>query len=182
MTAPATAPGALHSPPAPGEFDPYFSRYIDRVPRGDLLVTLTRQLDETVAMLDGAGEARGEYRYAPGKWSIKEQIGHVIDTERVMAYRALWGARGDRTPLPGFEQDDFVRAATFERLSLRELIEHFRLVRLSTLALFRSLSDEELLRRGIANGHEVTPRAIGYIIAGHERHHQLQLREKYGLS
>lgn len=183
MTAPTTpSPGALHSPPGPDEYAPTHAGYVQRVPPGDLLATLTRQLDATVEMLDAAGESRGGYRYAPDKWSVKEVVGHVIDTERVMAYRALRGARGDRTPLPSFEQDDFVRATNFDRLAMRELIEHFRLVRLSTLALFRSLTDEELLRRGIASNAAFTPRGLGFVIAGHERHHQIQLQERYALA
>ncbi len=173
---------ALRSRPAPDEHTPYFARYVNLVTGDDVMDVLTRQVEETIGLLGAVGEDRGNFRYAPGKWSIKEVAGHMIDTERVMAYRALWAARGDRAPLPGFEQDDFVRGATFDGRTLRDLIDELRVVRLGSLALFRPLTDEELLRRGIANDAEFTPRAIAFIIAGHERHHLVQLRERYGLS
>lgn len=173
---------ALRQRPAADEYSQYFGGYVARVPDGDVLVTLTRQLDETASLLGGVPEERGSYRYAPGKWSIKEVAGHMLDTERIMAYRALRAARGDRTELPGFEQDDFVRGASFDRRPLRETLEEMRLVRLANIAFFRSLSDEEVTRRGVANGNEFTPRAMAYIIAGHERHHLEQLRVKYGLA
>ncbi|HJU88593.1 MAG TPA: DinB family protein [Gemmatimonadaceae bacterium] len=173
---------ALRQRPAPDEYAQGFAGYIARVPDGDVLVTLTRQLDETATLLGSVAEERGSYRYASGKWSIKDVAGHMLDTERIMAYRALRAARGDRTELPGFEQDDFVRGATFDRRPLRETLEEMRLVRLANISFFRSLSDDELLRRGVANGNEFTPRAMAFIIAGHERHHLEQLRVRYGLA
>jgi uncharacterized damage-inducible protein DinB len=173
---------ALHERPAPDEHSPYFARYVSRVPDGDVIATLTRQLEETLATLGAVAEEHGTYRYEPGKWSIKEVAGHMVDTERILAYRALWAARGDRAPLPGFEQDDFVKATRFDRRALREILEEMRLVRQANLILFRSLTDEELLRRGIANDVEFTARAMIFIIAGHERHHLTQLRERYALT
>lgn len=175
-------PASLRQRPASDEYAQGFAGYVARVPDGDVLATLTRQLDETAALLSAVPEERGSYRYAPDKWSIKDVAGHMLDTERIMAYRALRASRGDRTELPPFEQDDFVRGATFDRRPLRETLEEMRLVRLGNIAFFRSLSDDELLRRGIANGHEFTARAMAYIIAGHERHHLEQLRVRYGLA
>jgi hypothetical protein len=161
------------------EHDPYYSRYIDQVPEGDVLDTLGWQLGDTLAFLRGLPESAGDARYAPGKWSVKEVVGHVSDTERIMAYRALRIARGDTTPLPGFEQDDYVKTAHAGRRPLAALASELESVRNATLSLFRSLDDDALLRRGLANKVEVTPRALAYIIAGHERHHLEILRTRY---
>jgi hypothetical protein len=165
--------------PRSTEHDPYYSRYIDQVPEGDVLDTLGWQMRDTLAFLRGLPESAGDSRYAPGKWSVKEVVGHITDTERIMSYRALRIARGDTTPLPGFEQDDYVKAANSGRRQLAGLASEFESVRNATLSLFRSLDDEALLRRGVANKVEVTPRALAYIIAGHERHHLEILRTRY---
>lgn len=165
--------------PAPDEYGAYYGRYIDRVPEGDLCATLEAQLEETLGLLRALPDVRGNDRYAPGKWSIKEVLGHVIDTERIMSYRALRVGRGDPTPLPAFEQDDYVRAADFERRTLHDLCEELAAVRAATVHLFRHFDPAALTRRGTASGHPVTPRALGYIIAGHERHHAAILRERY---
>jgi uncharacterized damage-inducible protein DinB len=165
--------------PGSTEHDPYYSRYIDQVPEGDVLDTLGWQMGDTLVFIRGLPEAAGSSRYAPGKWSVKEVLGHMADTERIFAYRALRVARGDRTPLPGFEQDDYVREGRFDRRPLAALASEFESVRNATLSLFRSLDDEALLRRGVANKVEITPRALAYIIAGHERHHLEILRTRY---
>jgi len=165
--------------PKPGEYDPYFDRYISLIPGNDLLATLEKQFSKTVALLAGHSEEDGSLRYAPNKWTVKEVVGHVIDTERIMTYRALRIARNDRTPLAGFEQDDYVRNGPFADVQLAGLIEEFRVVRAATLAFFRHLRTGDWTRRGIANQKEISVRALAYIIAGHELHHRHLLEERY---
>lgn len=165
--------------PARDEYAPYFGGYIGEVPPGDVLEILEQQMAETQDLLRGLPTSRAMHRYAPGKWSIKEVVGHLSDTERIFAYRALCFSRSERAPLPGFEEDDYVAAAGFDARSLAELARELETVRAATLTLFRGLSDEALLRRGTANGKEFTVRAIAYIVAGHERHHVRVLRERY---
>jgi uncharacterized damage-inducible protein DinB len=165
--------------PQPTEYAPYYEKYIALVPEGDIVATLSRQLDDTLSLLRSLTEAQGDSRYAPGKWSIKELVGHVIDGERIFAHRALRFARNDQTPLPGFEQDDYVRAGNFGNRRLSDLADEFEQVRRATLSLLRSLDDEAWLRRGAANDTEVSVRALAYILAGHETHHKQILRERY---
>jgi uncharacterized damage-inducible protein DinB len=165
--------------PAPDEYAESFAGYVADVPAGSVLRTLETGIDETIALLKEFGDARGEHRYAPGKWSVKEVTGHLIDAERVFAYRLLRFARGDRTPLQGFEEDDYVREAHFERRTLSDLVDEFRLLRAANLGLFRSLDSEELTRRGTSSGKAVSVRALLHILAGHEIHHRRVLRERY---
>ncbi|MDX1530174.1 MAG: DinB family protein [Rhodothermales bacterium] len=165
--------------PQPGEYSDYYRSYVDAVPDGDLLETLEDQGEDTLALLRQFGEDRGGHRYAEGKWSVKEVVGHLSDAERVFAYRALRFARGDETPLPGFEQDDYVRAAGFDRRTLADLAEELADVRKATLKLLMSLREGDLDRAGTASEARVTVRALAWIIAGHERHHQRVLRERY---
>ncbi len=165
--------------PKPGEYDPYYDRYISLILGNDLLATLEKQLPKTVALLSGRSEEDGSLRYAPDKWTVKEVLGHLIDTERIMAYRALRIARNDRTPLAGFEQDDYVRDGPFADLRLSDLIEEFKCVRAATLALFRHLRASDWTRRGTANQKEISVRALAFIIAGHELHHRHILEERY---
>jgi hypothetical protein len=165
--------------PEPNEHDPYFSNYIDRVQSSDLLEDLERQAREIAELCGGLSEAQGDYRYAPGKWSIKEVLGHLIDTERVFGFRALWFARGAPTELPGFEQDDFVRIADFDGRSVESLISEFGHLRRSTVDLLSSFGDAEWDRSGISSGAPLSVRAIGYILAGHVIHHQEILEERY---
>ena len=127
----------------------------------------------------GRSEADGDNRYLPEKWSVKEVLGHIIDTERIMAYRALRIARGDKTPIEGFEQDDYVRNGPFGHCRLSDLVEEFMHVRRATVAMFRNLDEPAITRKGVANKHEVTARALAYIIAGHELHHRRIVEEKY---
>jgi hypothetical protein len=168
MTSTAVAIAA----PEVSEFAPYYGRYISLVPGNDVIGALEQQGPETVAMLSGVAEQQGAYRYAPEKWSLKEVLGHVTDSERVFAYRALRIARNDSTPLPGFEQDDYVRAAMFGNRALAGLLDEFVAVRQASLLLFRSLDAEAWMRRGVADQKEVSVRALAYIIAGHELHHR----------
>jgi hypothetical protein len=167
------------SRPESGEYAPYYGKYVSLIPEGDIVLTLEKQPTELVALLSTRKEADGDFRYAPGKWSVKEVLGHVIDTERVFSYRALRIARNDQTPMEGFEQDDYVKYGPFAQCSLAALVEEFKSVRLAALSLFRGLDEAAWVRRGVANKNEVSVRAIAYIIAGHELHHKKILQEKY---
>lgn len=165
--------------PEKTEYPPYAEGYVSKVPDGDIVGILRSQLDETLALIKGIPEARGDYRYAEGKWSIKEVIGHVIDAERIFAYRALRFARGDSTSLSGFEQDDYVPNGSFNKRTLSDLADEYEHVRRSTISLFASLDPEAWDRKGSANNNESSVRALAFIIAGHERHHVEILRTRY---
>ena len=165
--------------PAKSEFLPYYERYIALVPDGDVVSTLSTQLSETLTLLRGLPSSVATYRYAPGKWSVNEVIGHLIDSERIFAGRALRFARNDATPLPGFEQDDYVRNSTFDSYALSDLASEFEVVRQSTVFLFRHMNEEAWTRRGVASDAEVSVRALAYIIAGHELHHRDVLLKRY---
>lgn len=170
---------SLITKPDATEYNPYYGTYVSLVPDADILATLGQQLDETLALLGGIDETKALFRYAPGKWSIKEVVGHVTDTERVFAYRAMRFARNDQTALAGFEQNDYVRAANFDDYTLGDLAIEFSHVRRSTTFLFRHLSEEAWARGGTASESGVTVRALAYIIAGHELHHVGIIRAKY---
>jgi hypothetical protein len=168
--------------PAKNEYSPYYEKYIALVPDDhDLLAALERQLQEMMMLVRSISPEHAMFRYEPRKWSLKEVLGHLIDAERIFAYRALRIARGDRTPIEGFEQDDYVKPAQFDRRSIASLGIEFEQVRRATISLFRNLDPESWQRMGIASNVEVSVRAIAYIIAGHELHHRNVLKEKYGL-
>ena len=168
-----------HFRPQPGEYAPYYERYISLVQSSDILATLDEQRRETLLLLSGRTEEEGNHRYADDKWSVKEVLGHVNDTERIFAYRALRISRNDPTNIEGFEQDDYVRFGPFAKRTLEDLVEDYIAVRRATLTLFRNLYEDAWMRRGVANRNEVTVRALAYIIAGHEVHHRRILQEKY---
>ncbi|HKP86408.1 MAG TPA: DinB family protein [Blastocatellia bacterium] len=170
---------SLITRPSDAEYAPYYGRYIGLVPEGDIIRTLGQQLEDTLSLLGGVSESQAGHRYAPDKWSIKEVVGHVIDTERIFAYRALRFARNDKAPIEGFDQDEFARNGMFDERKLADLAEEFEHVRRANLLLFRSLSEETLGRRGVASENEVSVRALLYIIAGHERHHIEVLKTRY---
>jgi hypothetical protein len=165
--------------PTAADYAPYYGRYIDQVPDGDVIRLLEDQLAATLRLLGGVPEGRAGHRYAPDKWSIKEVVGHLSDAERIFAYRALRIARGDETPLPGFDQDPYVIAGNFDRRTLADLAAEFASIRAATLTLFRGLDEAAFQRRGTASGVVFTVRALPYIIAGHERHHVTILRQQY---
>jgi hypothetical protein len=168
--------------PGADEYAQFYAGYIARVPDGvDLLALLAEQRDTTVARFAAVPADRREFRYAPGKWSVKEIVGHLSDVERIMAYRALRIARGDTTPLAGFEENDYVPLARSDDLALDQLVGEWVAAREATIALFRNLPAEAWTRRGTANGAEVSVRALAFIIAGHERHHLETLRTRYGV-
>ncbi|MBA2734297.1 MAG: DinB family protein [Acidobacteria bacterium] len=165
--------------PDASEYASYYEKYVSLVPEGEIVATLSHQLDETLSTLRGLTEAQANSRYAPGKWSVKELIGHVIDGERIFGHRAFCFARNDQAALPGFEQDDYVRAANFDARQLSDLADEFEHVRRANLFVLRSLDNEAWLRRGTASDNEVSVRALAYIMAGHETHHLRILRERY---
>jgi hypothetical protein len=161
------------------EYAPYYGKYISLVPDGDIVVTLGKQIEGSLGLLRGLSETQGGLRYAPGKWSIKEVVGHLIDAERIFSYRALRFARKDQTPLAGFEENSYVEHANFDSRKLADLVEEFECVRRSSLHFFKNLDGDSWLRRGIASDNEVSVRALAYITAGHELHHVEILRARY---
>src|SRR5512146_976850 len=166
--------------PGADEHSAYYGKYVERVPDGDLIALLREQIVETAGLLRRSRE-RADFAYGPGKWTVKQVVGHLADVERVMAYRALWIARNDQTPLPGFDENAWVDNADFASRTLDDLIDEFEVVRAATVQLATHLDASALARRGTMNGYPGTPRALFYIIAGHERHHVALLRERYHL-
>jgi hypothetical protein len=150
------------------------------VPDGDLVSMLREQVHETAALLRRSRD-RADFAYAPGKWTVKQVVGHLADVERVMAYRALWIARNDMTPLPGFDENAWMDNARFGSRTLDDLVQEFEIVRASTVELASHLDAEEFARRGTSSGNPMSVRALFYIIAGHERHHLALFRERYDL-
>ncbi len=177
----ATGGSFLASRPEAGEYIPYYGKYIALVPAGDLTEILAAQQAVTQRRLGPLDEARALHRYEPGKWSVKEVVGHLCDGERVFAYRALRFARADATPLPGFEETAWVPAGDFDRRPLAALLAEFAAVRAATLALVTGLDEAAWRRQGTANGSPVSVRALAAIIAGHELHHLGILRDRYGV-
>lgn len=165
--------------PSSNEYAPFYRNYIDKVPDGDLMDLLFKTSDAFQAFYATLDESKGNFAYAPDKWTIKQVLQHIIDTERVMQYRAMRIARHDKTPLPGFEQDDYAAIADVSHRSIASLLVEFQTVRLSSIALFRSLPSKDLLHIGIASDCPVSVRALGYIIIGHQLHHDSILKERY---
>ena len=175
----ATDSASVTLRPQAGEAAPYYDRYISLVPGNDALAAFDEQRRQTLLLLTGRTESDGDRRYAPEKWSLKEVVAHLNDTERIMSYRALRISRGDATPIEGFEQDDYIRNGPFRHIALADLIEDYIAVRRATITLFRNLDEAAWSRRGVASKNEVTVRALAYIIAGHELHHRRIIEEKY---
>jgi uncharacterized damage-inducible protein DinB len=165
--------------PEASECAEYYWRYIDRVPDGDIIDILAGQCKETIELLSGLTDEQADLSYAPGKWSIKEVIGHVIDAERVFAYRALSFARRDPAQLPSMEENDWAEASNAARRPLAQLLEDLEATRRSTITLLESLDEGMSASRGVASGYEFSVRAIAYITAGHEMHHRGVLHERY---
>jgi hypothetical protein len=163
------------------EYAPFYAGYVALVPEADVVRALRDSGKEITAALAAIPESRGGFRYAEGKWSIRELVGHVIDAERIFTYRALRLARGDSTPLPPFEENDYVRMAGSDTRSIADLVEELRAVRDSTVRMFASFPDEVWTRTGTVSGRPVSVRALAYITAGHPRHHLAILRDRYGV-
>ena len=170
---------AAATKPAPTEHAPEFSKYVSLVEEGDIIQILEQQLENSLSLLRTISPEKANFRYAPDKWSVKELLGHLIDSERIFSYRALCFARNDQTPLPGYEQNDYVREGNFDSRNLADLAEEFATIRQATIQLLRSLNETGWLRRGKANENEVSVRALAHIIAGHELHHMDVLRSRY---
>lgn len=170
---------AAATKPAPTEHAPEFSKYVTLVAEGDIIQTLEQQIENSLSLLRTIPSEKANFRYAPDKWSVKELLGHVIDSERIFSYRALRFVRNDQTPLPGYEQDDYVRAVDFDSRNLADMAEEFATVRRATIQLLRPLNETEWSRHGKANENDVSVRALAYIIAGHELHHMDVLRSRY---
>lgn len=168
--------------PNADEYAAYYGRYISLVSGDDAIGALTTQIDATAGLLGRVDEARAAHRYAPGKWSIKQVVGHMADAERIFGYRALRFARGDQTPLPGFEENDYAERGDFDARRLADLVRELRAVRAASIALFGTFQPEAALRRGIANDTTMSVRALIWTIAGHELHHRGVLNERYGLT
>lgn len=169
------------SRPQPEEAAPFYHGYISEVPNENLGAQLEDQLKEVERLCSGVTDSQALYRYAEGKWSIKEVLGHLSDTERIFGYRLLRIARGDAIPLSGFDENAYVPAGRFDERPLATLLTELHAVRLSTIALVEGLPRESWTRRGLANGKVISARALAYIIVGHVTHHLGVLRERYGL-
>lgn len=163
--------------PQSDEFGAFYKRYVDSI-SDDVLAELKEQETALPALLRAHPE-KADFAYGEGMWTLKELLGHLIDTERIMAYRLLRISRNDSTPLPGFDQDTFVQFAEHSKADFEKLIQEFEVVRKSTLFLIDSLSEEQLNYRGNANGNPLSGRALAYIIAGHLKHHIVVIKEKY---
>ena len=157
----------------------YYFTYINQVPAGDIREVLQRQEPETVQLLGNIPEERSLHRYEPGKWTIREVVSHINDTERMFVFRALWFARGFDSPLPSFDQNIAIRTAGADERALGSHVEEFRAVRAATVAFFQDLPADAWARRGIASGNPFSVRALAYIAAGHVAHHNRILRERY---
>jgi hypothetical protein len=167
--------------PLETEYAPDYSDYIGQVTEHDILPVLRTQTDALDVLLGRVTPEHETFRYAEGKWSIREIMGHLIDGERVFGHRAFCIARGEQQNLPGFEQNDYIATAPYDRIDLEDLLSEFRLVRLSNIAMFRTLDETAWTRIGTANDNQVSVRALAFIMAGHVRHHMEVLRERYEL-
>ena len=165
--------------PVAGEYNPYFDRYISLVPEGDVLALLQSQFEATLALLRSIPASHAGYRYAPDKWTVREVLGHIADTERVFADRALRIGRGDQNPLPGFDENVYVANGAFESASLDDLIANYENVRRSTHSLLSLMDATAAARTGTANGAAISVRALAYMVAGHELHHVTLFKSRY---
>lgn len=165
--------------PAPSEYGPHFERYISLVSGDDVLALLERQGTAVTRIFSAVSPDRAGHRYAEGKWSIREVLGHIIDAERVFAYRALCLARGEKKALPGFDENAYATASAHDAVALRELVQEFSLVRAGNLLMLRHLPPEAWTRVGTASEHPVSARAVPFIMAGHVEHHLGVLRDRY---
>lgn len=164
---------------SPGEYAPYYQTYINALDNVDMIEEFEISIHEFIRFVQDIPLGKHDYRYAEGKWTVKDIIQHLIDAERIFSYRALRIARADKTPLPGFEENDYVNVANADNRHLKSLLEEFSAVRHATLLLFKSFSEEEMLRIGTASNAGISVRALGFIILGHLKHHQRIYRERY---
>lgn len=165
--------------PTETEYAPYYQGYVNQVSESDIIAVLRSEIDDLDVLLNRVPAEKETYAYGEGKWTIREIVGHLIDGERVFGYRAFCIARGETQNLPSFEQDDYLRTAPYNQIDLEDLLSELRLVRLSNIAMFRTLDEAAWNRTGTANNNQVTVRALAFIMAGHVRHHMNVLRERY---
>jgi hypothetical protein len=171
--------GRMLARPSQNEFPEYYIPYINLVPEGDLLETLKHNLSEVETLFAGISEEKAQFRYAENKWSMKEVLGHMTDTERIMSYRLLRIGRGDNTPLAGFNETDFVAGSKVSRLPVQTILNDFIATRKATLTLIENMPEEAWTNRGNANNFPITAQAVAYIIAGHEIHHRNIITDRY---
>jgi hypothetical protein len=169
------------SPPQSTEYAPYYGPYVKQVPAGDILEILEAQLHETMKTLRAVPESQAGIVHPPYAWTIRQVVGHLTDSERIFAYRALRIARGDQTPLPGFDENKFAQTGGFNNCTMRDMAEDFEIARRSTLSLFRLMPAEAWKNAGNANGYSVSARAAPWIIAGHTQHHHALIRKRLGM-
>jgi len=167
------------SRPQPAEYDPYYQKYVGLVPEDEIVPALDGQTDELDKLFDGVPEEKGTFAYADGKWTLKEVLSHLIDGERMFAYRVFRIARGDKTPIEGFEQDGYIENSHANRRTFSELLNEFRLLREANVLFFKNLETGDWVRTGTANNVEISVRSLAWIMVGHIRHHSAILRERY---
>jgi hypothetical protein len=167
------------SRPQPAEYDAYYEKYVSLVPENEVITALAAQPDELGQLFNHVPEEKGTFAYADGKWTVKESLSHIIDAERMFAYRALRISRGDKTPIEGFEQDGYIENSHANRRSIVELLNEFRLLRDANVLFFRNLEAGDWLREGTANNVTVSVRSLAWIMAGHIRHHVAIFQERY---
>lgn len=172
-----TSPGR----PQAGEYPPYYDTYIAKVQGDDPVAAVEALTPRTRRLFESIPADKADYRYAEGKWTVRDVIGHIVDAERVFAFRALWFARGDTNPLPGFDENAWVPAARFEGVSLADIIESWRAQRAATIAMLKTFGPDTWPRTGTANGKVMSVRSLAFTIAGHEIHHVGVLGERYGV-
>ncbi len=165
--------------PAKGDYSDYYQQYVDLIESDDIIKVLEENNRFAQNTLNSFPQSKGDFRYLEGKWTVKEVVGHLIDVERIFSYRALAIARGEKKPLPGFDENEYVLNGNFNDRPLYDLTYEFRLIRESTILLFRSFPLSVLQNRGNANGSEITVLALMFIVAGHEKHHLNVLKERY---
>jgi hypothetical protein len=168
------------TPPTSEEYAPFYADYVQRATaKGDVLAALPKQIDELQAVLGKLGDEQARFKFGPAEWSIKEVVGHLIDVERVFSYRLLRISRNDTTPLPGFEQEDYVREAGFDIHSLSDLLQEFEFLRRANILAISNMTVDVVERRGTASGATISARALIYMMVGHVEHHMASLHEKY---
>ena len=167
--------------PEKSEYDAYYERYVSKVANGDIVATLERQPSELKDLFSNVEEDRGTFAYDEGKWSLKESLSHLIDGERIFAYRMLRISRADETPIEGFEQDGYIEHSNANNRTFAELLDEFELLRKANLLLIKNLSEDASKRLGTASGFGISVRGLAYIMAGHVRHHQAIFKEKYAI-
>ncbi|MCM3569720.1 DinB family protein [Neobacillus mesonae] len=165
--------------PSENEYPKYYLPYVKLVPEGNIVTILKENLESVIGLFEGISEENALFRYAENKWSIKEVLGHITDTERIMSYRLMRAGRGDQTELAGFDENLYVQGAKSNQLLLKDLLEDFIAARNATIRLIRNMPEDAWTNIGFANKSELTTRAIAYIIAGHENHHRNIVKDRY---